>query len=184
MSQKFFNILVVHAILQCVSRVFTNSPEDRSSIPVIPKTQKIVDNVKGAFRLPWTVVAYFTYKTWPKQGKVTTLISSIEVVGALTRCALIHSACDLKTTQMNIQLCLIWELMLCEFKLGRNVAQLPVGVVEYVNCIFDMRVKTLPPTSILDMIVNNLMVKLLSWSSRECRVPLCCHYSQVHSDPK
>ena len=38
------------------------------------------------------------------------------------------------------------------------------------------------PTSVLDMTLNNLMVRFqYSWSFGECRVPLHCHCSQVHS---
>ena len=46
---------------------------------------------------------------------------SIMVIGALT-CALLHSMCDLKATQMNDQHNLIWELILYELKLGYNAA--------------------------------------------------------------
>ena len=39
-----------------------------------------------------------------------------------------------------------------------------------------------PPTSVLDMTLNNLMVRFQQcWSFGECRVPLHCHHSQVHS---
>ena len=42
-----------------------------------------------------------------------------------------------------------------------------------------------PPTSILDITLKNLMVKFQdSWSFGECRVPLHCHHSLVHSGPK
>ena len=45
--------------------------------------------------------------------------------------------------------------------------------------------KTPPPTSVLDMTLNNLMVRFQQcWSLGECRVPLHCHCSQVHSDPE
>ena len=38
--------------------------------------------------------------------------------------------------------------------------------------------------SVLDMTLNNLMVKLqYCWSFGECGVFLCCHCSQVHSGP-
>ena len=45
---------------------------------------------------------------------------SIMVIGVLTCCALLHSMCDLKATQMNMQCSLIWKLMLYEFKLDYN----------------------------------------------------------------
>ena len=39
-----------------------------------------------------------------------------------------------------------------------------------------------PTTSVLDVTLNNLMVKLQwCWSFGECGVPLHCHRSQVHS---
>ena len=42
-----------------------------------------------------------------------------------------------------------------------------------------------PPTSVLDMTLNNLMVRFQQyWSFGECRVPLHCHSSQVHSGPE
>ena len=42
-----------------------------------------------------------------------------------------------------------------------------------------------PPTSVLDMTLNNLMVRFQQcWSFGECGVPLHCHRSHVHSGPK
>ena len=42
-----------------------------------------------------------------------------------------------------------------------------------------------PPTSVLNMTLNNLMVSFqLCWSFGECSVPLHCHRSQVHSSPE
>ena len=39
-------------------------------------------------------------------------------------------------------------------------------------------------TSVLNMILNNLMVRFQQcWSFAECGVPLHCHCSQVHSGP-
>ena len=40
------------------------------------------------------------------------------VLGALTRCTLLHSVCDLKTIQMNVQHSIIQEDMLYDIKLG------------------------------------------------------------------
>ena len=37
-----------------------------------------------------------------------------------------------------------------------------------------------PSMSVLDMTLNNLMVRPQSWSFGECRVPLYCHHSQVY----
>ena len=39
-------------------------------------------------------------------------VSSIVLIGALTRCALLHSVCDLKASLMNLQSSLIWGLLL------------------------------------------------------------------------
>ena len=49
----------------------------------------------------------------------------------LTRCALLHSVCNLKVAQMNMQRCLIREFMLYEFKVShnwemQNVSSLPL----------------------------------------------------------
>ena len=42
-----------------------------------------------------------------------------------------------------------------------------------------------PLTSVLDMTLNNLMVRFQQcWSFGECGVPLHCHRSQVHSGPE
>ena len=42
-----------------------------------------------------------------------------------------------------------------------------------------------PPTGVLDMTRNNLMVRFhQGWSFGECGVPLYCHWSKVHSGPE
>ena len=42
-----------------------------------------------------------------------------------------------------------------------------------------------PLTSVMDMALNNLMVRFQQcWSFEECGVPLHCHRSQVHSSPE
>ena len=51
------------------------------------------------------------------------MVASIVVVGVLTCCTLFHTVCDLKTTQMNMQYNLIWELMLYEIELGHNMTE-------------------------------------------------------------
>ena len=51
------------------------------------------------------------------------ILGSIMVVGVLTRCALLHSVCDLKAAQMNVWRSLIPEVILNEFKLGHNPAK-------------------------------------------------------------
>ena len=47
------------------------------------------------------------------------------------------------------------------------------------------KVRPPPTTSVLDMTLNNLMVRFQQcWSFGECGVPLHCHRSQVHSGPE
>ena len=55
--------------------------------------------------------------------KIPTGVGSIMAVDTLTHCALFHSVCDLKVALMNMQRSLIWELMLYEFELGYNAAE-------------------------------------------------------------
>ena len=45
-------------------------------------------------------------------GKVPTVIGSAMLIGMPTLSALLHSTCDLKATDMNMQRSLIWELRL------------------------------------------------------------------------
>ena len=47
----------------------------------------------------------------------------ILVVGALTRCALFHTVCNLIAAQLNVQLSLTDELRLCKFELVHNVVE-------------------------------------------------------------
>ena len=52
-----------------------------------------------------------------------------------------------------------------------SLAQL-AGVVEYTDCNHSREVRSLHlPTSVLDMTLNYLMVRLQSWSFGECGVP-------------
>ena len=45
--------------------------------------------------------------------------------------------------------------------------------------------QTLPPISVLDMTLNNLMVRFQwFWSFGECKTPIHCHCSQVQSGPE
>ena len=46
-----------------------------------------------------------------------------------------------------------------------------------------VRLRTITRTNFLDMIINSLMVRLMSWSFGKCLAPLHYHYSLVHSDP-
>ena len=41
-----------------------------------------------------------------------------------------------------------------------------------------------PSTSVLDTTLHCLMLKLQLWRVGECRVPLYCHHSQVHTGPE
>ena len=50
------------------------------------------------------------------------MIGRIVIVG-VQKCALLCSTCDLKAAQMSLQLSLIWELMLYEFKLGHDTPE-------------------------------------------------------------
>ena len=65
-----------------------------------------------------------------------------------------------------------------------TLAQL-AGAVECTNCFSAEEGGKTPPTSVLDMTLNNLMVRFQQcWSFGEYGVPLHCHHSQVHSDPE
>ena len=59
---------------------------------------------------------------------VQTVVGSIVVVGAMTRCALLNSVFDLKTAQMNVPHRLTWELMLHKFELGHIVAEVTKNI--------------------------------------------------------
>ena len=63
------------------------------------------------FAMIWYVLVCGMYIMRLKQFKL------LNVVSALTCCALLHSVCNLKATQMNMQHCLIWELVLYKFEL-------------------------------------------------------------------
>ena len=55
------------------------------------------------------------------------------------------------------------------------------GSVEYADCTY---AEVLDPTCAMDMTLNNLMMRFQwRWGFGECRAPLYCHCSQVHSDP-
>ena len=58
----------------------------------------------------WYLLVCGVYITWLKQlklWKVPAVVGSILAIGALILCALLHSMCDLKATQMNMQYSLI-----------------------------------------------------------------------------
>ena len=51
------------------------------------------------------------------------MVGSIVVVGVLTRRALLHTVCDLKAAQMNVQHNLIRKLMTYKFELGHDIEE-------------------------------------------------------------
>ena len=74
--------------------------------------------------------------------------------------------------------------LLHTINLSINQLAQSAGAVEYTDC-FSAEGYDPPPTSVLDMTLNNLMVRFQqSWSFEECGVPLHCHRSQVHSGPE
>ena len=60
------------------------------------------------------------------------VVSSIVVVGAQTRYALLHSVWDLKAAQINVQCWLIQELLLYEFEVSHNADE-AIKNICYVN---------------------------------------------------
>ena len=58
----------------------------------------------------------------------------------------------------------------------------PVGSGCRIHRLHPCRRVRPPPMGVLDMTLNNLMVRFQQWGSfRECGAPLHCHLSQVHS---
>ena len=58
-----------------------------------------------------------------KPWEVLTKVDSVVIVSTLTLCVLLHSRLDLKAPQMNVQHCLVQELVLYEFELGHNTKE-------------------------------------------------------------
>ena len=79
---------------------------------------------------------------------------------------------------VSIIIIFLFFYLLCHYRI------IPVGLGCRIHQLHLCRgVNMLPPSmSILDMTLNYLMLRLQSWSSGKCGVPLHCHYSQVHSD--
>ena len=76
-----------------------------------------------------------------------------------------------QTLVQNHQLTLVWYC--------------PVGWSCRIRRLLLCRGVRPPLTSVLDMTLNNLMVRFQQcWSFGECGVPLHCHRSQVHSVPE
>ena len=66
-----------------------------------------------------------------------------------------------------------------------QIVHCPVGWGCRIHRLFLCRGVRPPPASVLDMTLNNLMVRFQQcWSFREYGVPLHCHRSQVHSGPE
>ena len=61
----------------------------------------------------------------------------------------------------------------------------PVGLELQNTLTASLQRGKTPPTSVLDIIENNLMMRLqYCWSFRECRVTIHCHRSPVHFWPE
>ena len=75
--------------------------------------------------------AYITWLTQFKPWELLIIISNIVVVGALTHYALLHSVCDLKSAQRNMQPSLIQEFMLYDFKVGHNADE----ATKNISCV-------------------------------------------------
>ena len=59
------------------------------------------------------------------------------VVGAMTCCAFLHSICNLKAAQINMQCSLIWEFMIYKFKLGHHISQVTKNICLKSECEID-----------------------------------------------
>ena len=69
--------------------------------------------------------------------------------------------------------------------LQANLLAQSAKTIQYTDCFSAGGGKIHTPTSISDMILNNLMVRFQQcWSFWECGVPLHYHRSQVHSSPE
>ena len=55
--------------------------------------------------------------------KVPAVVGSTVQFGALIRWAFLHFVCDLKATQMDVQLSLIWKFLLNEFELSHDATE-------------------------------------------------------------
>ena len=89
-----------------------------------------------------------------------------------------YGGMQLCTSKLN---CL--DVLLFLFNFFFYPAQLAGAAEQNTPTVSLQRGKTTPPsTSVLDMTLNQLMVRLQSWSSGAYRVLLHCLYFQVHSD--
>ena len=79
-----------------------------------------------SFAIFWYVVVFSVYIMWLKQLKlwcVLSVVGSIVVVSASTRCTLFSFVCDLKVALMNMKYGLIQEVRLYQFELCHNVTK-------------------------------------------------------------
>ena len=79
-----------------------------------------------SFTIFWYMLVSSMHIMQPKQfksQKLSAMIGSIMVVGAVTCCVFLHSMCNLKATKMNVQYSLIHKLMLYKYQLGHNTAE-------------------------------------------------------------
>ena len=60
------------------------------------------------------------YITWSKKFKSEKVLLTFTSIYALECCKLFHAVCNLKDTQMNVQRCLIRQLMIYEFELKQS----------------------------------------------------------------
>ena len=185
-------------------RVFANGPGDVGSILgcIIPKTLKMVLDTsllntqqykvcikgkmeqsrerivpfpthwcssywKGAFWLPSTKVANFTLYY---DIRILLWLKYIIIL-------LLASFCH------QFEQVFLWSLIDSKSLQAFNC---PVGWGYRIHWLLHCRgVRPLPPMSVLDTTLNNLMVRFQQcWSFGECGVPLHCHRSQVHSGPE
>ena len=87
---------------------------------IVKRKEDWIKNIKVSqyFAVFWYVLVCSTCLMWPKSfkpGKLHTVVDSFVVVGALTRCALLHSVYALKAARMNVQHSLIQERTLYQF---------------------------------------------------------------------
>ena len=88
---------------------------------------------------------------------------------------------------------IIWSLMSYCFRILDSankkfikfkISACPVGWGCRIHRLHLCRGVTSHQKSVLNMTLNNRIVRLQPWSFRKYDVPLHCHYSQVHSDPE
>ena len=169
-----------------MNRVFDNGLRDWGSIPsrVIPKTQKTV--------LDASLLGTQLYKVGIK-GKVeqsrersstppTPWFSSYLKKESSGHPRLRIMIC-LKTISITYEYLKIYKsVQIISFKNSYFISFCPVSWGCRIHRLHLCRGVIPPLTSVLDMTLNNLMVRFQQcWSFGECGVPLHCHHSQVHS---